>query len=296
LQKFSILCGFVYENEYAMKSILITGASTGIGYACAEVFSQKGYRVLGSVRKEEDGAMLKEKLGDGVVPLQFDVTDRQAILESVSKVEEVTGGNGLSGLINNAGIAISGPVTLLDVDQYRRQLEVNLFGVIEVTKAFLPLLGAAKQRLHPPGRIINMSSVSGVLAFPFMSPYVSSKFALEGFSHTLRRELMIYGIDVIIVGPGPIKTPIWGKDHGIPEGVVDSDYGPAFKRFSDRTRRIAEEAMEATVMAQKVVAIFEKKKPKVRYTIQNDKFKNYTVPRYLIPARTLDKMIAKIFR
>jgi NAD(P)-dependent dehydrogenase (short-subunit alcohol dehydrogenase family) len=279
-----------------MKSILITGASTGIGYACAEAFSQKGYRVLASVRKKEDGTRLVEHLGDRVVPVLFDVTDRESIARSVSIVEKHTDGQGLAGLINNAGIAITGPITLLDVDQYRHQFEVNLFGVIEVTKAYLPLLGAGKGSPFPPGRILNISSVSGAIAFPFMSPYASSKFALEGFSHALRRELMIYGIDVVIIAPGPIKTPIWGKDQGLPDGLRESDYGPGFKRFSDRTRRIAEEAMEANVMAEKVVKIYEKKNPKVRYTIQNDKFKSYTIPRYLIPARTLDRMISKLFR
>ncbi len=279
-----------------MKSILITGASTGIGYACAEAFLKCGYQVFGSVRKKVDAARLEKDLGGAIVPLLFDVTDKDAIHQSVGVVEEKTRGKGLAGLINNAGIAVTGPITLLDVDQYRRQFEINLFGAIEVTKAFLPLLGAAKDSPYPPGKILNMSSVSGAIAFPFMSPYSASKFALEGFSHALRRELLLYGIDVIIIGPGPIKTPIWGKEQGLPKDARQSDYAPALKRFSKRIKKITEQAMEADVMAEKVVKIFEKKRPKVRYAIQNNKFIDYILPRYFIPDRILDKAISKMFR
>jgi NAD(P)-dependent dehydrogenase (short-subunit alcohol dehydrogenase family) len=279
-----------------LKSILVTGASTGIGYHLAQQFSRKGYHVYASVRKEADAERLKNDVGNGVTPLLFDVTDSEAIHEAAAFVAKDTGTRGLSGLINNAGIAVTGPVMHIGLEEYRKQFEVNLFGTIEVTKAFLPLLGAVKDAAHPPGKILNISSVSGSIGYPFMSPYNASKFALEGFSEALRRELMMYGIDVIVVAPGSIKTPIWDKNDGFPQDLLNSDYAPALKRFMRRAKRNGETGMDVEVFADRVVRIFEKKKPAVRYTILNNKLKMYIMPKYLIPTRTVDRIIFKMFR
>ena len=207
-----------------MENVLITGVSTGIGYSLCKIYLDKGCRVMGSVRNQVDAERLTSEFGQHFHPLVFDVTDHNAINKSVKNVTELLGDEGLDCLINNAGIAVSGPVMHLSVEDYQRQFDVNLFGVIAVTQAFLPLLGAVKNYGNQPGKILNMSSVSGRIAFPFLSPYCASKFALEAFSDALRRELLLYGIDVISIEPGPIKTPIWNKETDLPPEVAQSDF------------------------------------------------------------------------
>ena len=197
-----------------MKHVLVTGVSTGIGYAAAQAFVLKGYHVYGSVRRQVDAEKTQRALGPQFSPLLFDVTDHLAIAEAAKKVEAEIGKEGLACLINNAGISTSGPLMLQPLDDIRRQFEVNVIGLFAVIQAFLPLLGAQRNASHPPGRIINISSVSGKIAAPFVGAYVGSKHAVEGMSHSLRRELQLYGIDVILVGPGPVKTGDLGQTFG----------------------------------------------------------------------------------
>src|SRR5512138_3536081 len=194
-----------------MKSVVVTGVSTGIGWGIAKVLLQHGFRVFGSVRKTQDADRLSKEFGQTFVPLLFDVTDEAAVQAAARQVSEQLEGETLFGLVNNAGIAVPGPLMHLPTDDFRHQLEVNLVSVLIVTKAFLPLLGADRSLRGEPGRIVNISSTSGKHGFPFVGAYVTSKHGLEGFSETLRRELMFYGIDVIIVAPGAIATPIWDK-------------------------------------------------------------------------------------
>ena len=201
-------------------NIVITGTSSGIGKALAEKFTREGYRVFGSVRKIQDAEDLKRELGSLYVPLVFDVIDEEAVRSAITKVKNQLTNEGIDLLINNAGISIPGACAMMSTDDFRQQFEVNLFGLISVTNAVLPLLGAERNYPYPRGKIINIGSVSGQLSYPFMAPYCASKAALEGYSHSLRRELLIYGIDVIIIGPGPIKTPIWDK---VPE--IEDEYG-----------------------------------------------------------------------
>ncbi len=280
-----------------MENILITGASTGIGYSLAKIFHNKGYRVIGSVRKMKDAEKLKNDFGTNFHALQFDVTDHTAVAASVYRVEQIIEDEGLACLINNAGIAVSGTVIHTSLENYQRQFDVNLFGVIAVTKAYLPLLGAVKNYAGKPGKIMNISSVSGTLAFPFLSPYCASKFALEAFSDSLRRELFMYGIDVIKIAPGPINTPIWKKSEMVSQQeIINSDYGPGFQVFVNQVKKSAKGAMESEALAKKVFDVFMKKKPKTRYTFLNNKFTNYTIPRYLISSRKLDSFIKKMFR
>lgn len=278
-----------------MENILITGASTGIGYSLTKIFLDKGCRVFGSVRKKEDADRLKKDFGALVHPLIFDVTDHKAVIESVAIVEEILQGEGLAGLINNAGIAVSGAVMHTPIEDYQKQFDVNFFAVIAVTKAYLPLLGATKNYTKKPGKILNISSTSGVISFPFLSPYCSSKFALEAFSDALRRELLLYGIDVIKIAPGPIKTPIWKKSDSISQEILDSDYGPGIKKFQQQVKKSVRGAMESDVLAENIYKVFIKKNPKTRYTFLNKKFTNYTIPRYLISPRKFDGFIKKMF-
>src|SRR4029077_1803743 len=215
-----------------MKHVLITGVSTGIGYAAAQAFVRKGYHVYGSVRRQEDAEKFQRALGPRVSPLFFYFTAHVAIRDAAMKVEAEVGREGLAGLINNAGISTSGPLMLQPLDDIRHQFEVNVIGLFAVTQAFLPLLGARQNATHPPGRIINVSSVGGKIAAPFVGAYVGSKHAIEGMSHSLRRELQLYGIDVILVGPGPVKTAIWDKPSATELGTSEgSDYAPMMTKF-----------------------------------------------------------------
>ncbi len=278
-----------------MKNILITGVSTGIGYELVKVFTKHGFKVFGSLRKPEDAEKLSDEFGAAFHPLIFDVTDEKAINTAFSEVQTSIGDQALDGLINNAGIAIGGPVMHTPLEDYRRQFEVNLFGVVAVTKAFLPMLGAVKNYAKTPGKIINISSVSGQIAYPFLGPYCASKFALEGFSQVLRRELLLYGIDVIVIGPGAVKTPIWKKSKNISAEVQHSDYAPALSKFTSQLKKSVQKAIEAEDLAQSIFNVFIKKHPKTRYTFQSSMFIRYILPKYFIPPRVLDKLIRKMF-
>ena len=278
-----------------MENILITGASTGIGYSLCKIYLEDGCRVFGSVRNAKDADRLSNELGARFHPLIFDVTDHDAVKASVAEVEKVIDDDGLACLINNAGIAVGGPFMYLSVEDFQRQFDVNLFGVIAVTKAYLPLLGAQKDYKYQPGKILNISSISGQLAFPFISPYCASKFALGAFGDSLRREMLPYGIDVITIEPGPIKTPIWNKSADIPSEVKNSDFGPALAKFQEMMGKSAKSGMESDDLARGVYKVYRKKKPKTRYVFLNGKFSNFTVPRYLISARKLDSFVKKLF-
>ncbi len=279
-----------------MDFVLITGVSTGIGYSLAKKFIDEGYGVFGSVRTLADAEKIQTDLGQYFYPLIFDVTDREGIDAAVTEVEGILKGAGLAGLINNAGIAVGGTVIHLPVSEFRRQFDVNVFGLIAVTKAFLPLLGAMKNYPNRPGKIFNISSVSGQMGHPFISPYCASKFAVEGFSESLRRELLLYGIDVITIGPGPINTPIWGKSDVLNDEMQNSDYGVAIGRFRQFIAKSVKKAMEPAVLADRIYKVFQKKRPKTNYIFLNNKFLNYTIPRYFMSSRMMDNVIKKLFQ
>lgn len=274
------------------KSIVITGVSTGIGYSTAKAFLDSGYLVFGSVRKEADGIRLQQELGAGFSPLIFDVCDTEAIKSAVKQVSDELEGSGLGGLVNNAGIAVGGPLQHLPMSEFRKQLEVNVIGLMDVTQQFLPLLGARENHLVSPGRIINISSVSGKIVFPFLVPYVMSKHAVEALSHGLRRELMPYGIDVIIVGPGPVKTPIWEKGAD-PGAYNNTKYAMALKNMETHFAQASKTGLEADFLAGKIVRILEKKRPKVRYAfVPGNILTKWILPR-VMPARWLDWIVGK---
>lgn len=194
-----------------MKCVVVTGVSSGIGHAIARMLLDKGFRVFGSVRKHSDAERLIVELGAGFTPLVFDVTDETAIRAAADEVRRALDGETLAGLVNNAGIAVAGPVLDLPADEFRRQFEVNVIGPILATQAFGPLLGTDRSLRGAPGRIVMMSSIAGKFGNPLMAAYSASKHALNGLSDGLRRELMLFGIDVVVIMPGAVKTPIWGK-------------------------------------------------------------------------------------
>jgi NAD(P)-dependent dehydrogenase (short-subunit alcohol dehydrogenase family) len=202
----SIIC---LATGHDVKQVVITGVSTGIGYACVKLLLSREFRVYGSVRNQTDADRLQRDFGESFVPLLFDVTNEKTVQAEAAKVNEHLGTDTLDGLVNNAGIEVAGPLAHLPTDQFQHQLEVNLVGPFIVTKAFLPLLGSDPARKGIPGRIVNISSAGGKIAGPFTGAYSASKFGQEGFSESLRRELMLFGINGIIIGPGAVVTPIW---------------------------------------------------------------------------------------
>ena len=276
-----------------MKKIIITGVSTGIGYSTAKILCNAGYTVYGSVRKREDAEQIAGTLGDNFYPLIFDVTDSKAIYNNVEKVRsKLLPGEYIAGLVNNAGIALGGPVTLIDTEIFRKQFEVNFFGLIDITKACLPLLGASKGS-NNQGKIINISSVSGKRSYPFIAPYTASKFAVEAFSDSLRRELMIYGVDVILIEPGPIKTAIWNKTPD-PENneFLGTDYEQSLGQFYKKFIEMGKKGLDPDIVGNRIKSILQDPKPRIRHVITPNRFLNYTLPG-ILPSRMFDKLVGK---
>ncbi|NQZ74838.1 MAG: SDR family oxidoreductase [Ekhidna sp.] len=276
------------------KNVLITGVSTGIGYDLVKIFLANGYFVYGSVRKKEDADRLTTEFGSSFRPLIFDVTDHQAIDKAAKDLTKEIGAEGLAGLVNNAGIAIAGPFVDLDIEEFRYQFEVNVLGLVKVTQAFLPLLGAREDHPADPGKIIQISSVSGRMGLPFVSPYVGSKYAVEGISECIRKELLLYGIDVVLIEPGPIKTPIWEKSMDpVLEKFKDSVYQAFMKKSGDK---FMGPALEGAISSQKTAAIifkeFKKKRSSARKLIVSQKFKNWILPN-ILSTRLLDIVYGK---
>ncbi|MDX5365974.1 MAG: SDR family oxidoreductase [Alphaproteobacteria bacterium] len=275
-----------------MKSVVVTGVSTGIGNAAARVLAKKGFRVFGSVRKEADAAALKKDLGESFVPLVFDVTDEAGIARAAAQVREALKGEKLAGLVNNAGIAVSGPLIDLDPDEFRKQMEVNVTGPFLVTQAFAPLLGTDLALKGEPGRIVNISSVAGIRAMPFLGPYAASKFALEGFSEALRRELMMFGIDVVVIGPGPVKTAILDKAEEIDIArYANSPYRPIMENFQKVFVGQGREGLPAEKLGELILKALTTPNPKVRYSAVKGRLAEKLVMNFA-SKRTLDKMIA----
>jgi NAD(P)-dependent dehydrogenase (short-subunit alcohol dehydrogenase family) len=275
------------------RTVVVTGASTGIGYAIARVLVGHGVRVFGSVRRPEDGQRVRSDLGDQFVPLVFDVTDAPAIHASVPAVADALGAATLFGLVNNAGIAAGGPLIFQPLEEVRRHLEVNTLGALAVTQAFSPLVGTDRARTGKPGRIINISSVSGRISAPFLGAYAASKRALEGMSHSLRRELMLFGIDVIIVNPGSVVTPIWDKAERIDGSRYETtEYWPALQRFWSSALRSGRSGLPAARVGEVVWEALTASSPKTSYPVVRRRLVNWTIP-LALPARLVDWLIAR---
>ena len=275
-----------------MQSVVITGASTGIGFSAARVLIDKGFRVFGSVRKQADAERLTRELGANFVPLLFDVTDEAAVLAAARKVREALGGERLAGLVNNAGVAVAGPALEVSLDDYRRQLDINVMGPIIVTRAFAPLLGTDAELKGPPGRIVMMSSVSGKNSNPLIAPYSMSKHALEAFSESLRRELLLFGIDVIIIGPAAVKTPIWDKAQDVDVSVYsNSPYFKALQTMRSYMLQLGATGLPVERLGELVHRVLTIPRPKVRYAISNQRLQMAMLA--VLPKRLLDRVIGK---
>jgi len=262
----SLLYRMVAANP-AARSVLITGASTGIGRACALRLAAEGWQVYGGVRRKEDAASLAAEPGS-IRPVELDVTDVEQISAVAEQIGRETGDAGLQGLVNNAGVAVGGPLEVIPMEVIRRQLEVNLVGSLAVTQAFLPLLRRGA------GRILNMGSIGGYIGFPSQGPYAASKFALEGLTGVLRQELRRQGIGVTLIAPGAVSTPIWKKSFAAWEdleaGLSEADTDPwrGVTAASIRLVRKAEQrAIPVEVVAMAVQRALTKKRAPVRINV-----------------------------
>lgn len=275
------------------KSVVVTGVSTGIGWGATKVLVKKGFHVFGSVRKPADGERLEAEFGDAFTPLLFDVTDEAAVRAGARQVEAALGGRTLAGLVNNAGIAVAGPVLHLPIEDFRRQLEVNVTAMVTVTQAFAPLLGAESPARKDPGRIVNISSVGGKTANPFMGPYCASKFAVEGLSESLRRELLPFGVDVVIIAPGAVATPIWSKAEDLEiKAYANTVYAGPLARLQAYMQGLGASGLPPERIGEAIHTALTTAKPKVRYTISPDPFQVF-MSENVLSKRGLDGIVGK---
>ncbi|MDF0644535.1 MAG: SDR family oxidoreductase [Nitrospira sp.] len=274
--------------------IVLTGASTGIGAACALACVSHGMTVFAGVRSREAGEALRRQGGERLIPVHLDVTDPESIRQAERVVRGTVGLTGLSGLVNNAGIAVGSPLEVVPIDALRRQLDVNVIGQIMVTQAFLPLLRLAR------GRIVNMGSIAGRGTIPVMGPYSASKHALEALTDALRLELQPWGIRVAIIEPGAIATPIWEKSTKTGDEIAVSVgpaamalYGDLVARVKDTVAQAARRAISPDVVAQTVLHALTASKPKTRYLVGLDAKIRSLMLKWL-PDRAQDWMLTKV--
>ena len=275
------------------KSILITGVSSGIGHGTLSYFVKKGFHVYGSVRNSKDANKLKKIFRENFTPLIFDVTKEAQVKKAASIVKKDLKNSNLLALVNNAGVAISGPLLLQKVRDFEKQININLNGAFRVLKFFAPLCGAEKNNNSKKGVIFNISSISGKIGMPGVGAYTASKFGLEGLSHSLRRELIRYGVDVVIIGPGPIKSEIFDKiDKKFLETLKKSDYAKVAKNIPKRMKNAKKIAFPPEEVGKLIFNALHDPNRKTRYTITPNKLMYWTLP-MLITDRMLDRMVTK---
>ena len=275
-----------------MKSVVITGVSSGIGLGAARVLAKAGYRVFGSVRKQADADRVKQALGDAFTPLLFDVTDQSAVAAAAATVRDALAGEPLFGLVNNAGIAVGGPLLELPLDDIRHQMEVNLIGLVGVSQAFAPLLWTGKEQGKAPGRIVMISSVGGRSALPFMAAYSASKFALEGLSEALRREMLLFGVKVIVIAPGMVLTEMAGK--GAATDITPYKDGPYFAGLQKVLSFFNQpsSALKPDQLGEAILRALTTAKPKVRYTVAPNPLQTLMIE--TLPKSVTDQMIGRM--
>ena len=280
------------ENQLN-KSILITGCSTGIGAALVLEYLKQGFIVFGSIRDKKMEPLLKKKYGNNFIPLVFDVTNYSQISKAYKKVKLKLRGANLGILINNAGIAQLGPVEHISSEEFDLHLRTMVLGAFNCVQIFLPLLGT--QNRLTPGKVINISSGGGSIGQPFMASYCSSKHALEGFSESLRRELLIYGIKVIIIAPRAFKTAIWEKSN-VDKRASDfrkTVYSQAFSKFTGFIKDASKEGQDVKVLARKIYKISTLTKPKVKYSMGPSGLQFFLIR--TLPKKIIDKILGKYF-
>ena len=275
------------------RPVLITGVSSGIGLATSKYLLSKDIPVIGSVRKSEDAANLRALYPETFRSIVFDQTDFQSIDLAHQEVLKFCGKSGLRALVNNAGIAVSGPMQYVKEEYIRKQMEVNFFGLLKVTQVFLPLLGASFNSKYEPGRLINISSISGRMVRMMMGPYSSSKFAVEAISDAFRRELSIFDIKVSIIEPGPIDTEIWSKAKKEDNPYMDTDYGYILSNRDQIIKQNEDMAISAQKVAEKIYHAITASKPKTRYLVTGKKLLILVLIK-LLPTKWVDKLFTQL--
>lgn len=267
-----------------MEAVLTTGASKGIGFDAARLLARKGYRSLGTVRREEDAVRLRQA---GIEPVLMDVSDSESIARAAGEVERLLDGTFLRALVNNAGVPAAGPIELADLDEARALFEVNFFGALATTQALLPLLRKSK------GRVINMSSVSGRFAFPFAGVYAASKYALEAASDALRRELAAAGIKVILIEPGSVQTPIWDHVKSIDMNQYrDTPYERLMPVVQASAVRGGQQGLAVNRVSEAVLRAVADGRPPPRIPVVRSRSR-WLLQR-MLPARLWDRLIARL--
>ena len=273
-------------------AVVITGVSSGIGNGTARVLIANGYRVFGSVRKPEDARRLSADLGGAFTPLLFDVTDGEAVKDAAATVRDALDGGKLTGIVNNAGVAVPGPLLEIAPAELRRQLDVNLVSILTVTQSFFPLLGTRGDGASRPGRIINISSIAGRLALPFLGPYAASKHGVEGLSDSLRRECLLYGVDVIVIDPGSVATAIWDKADALDLSPFQrSPYLRSMTKLRDSMVSSGRKGSRPERVGQTVLEALRAPRPRARYVMGSGN--PVTFVSRILGKRTLDRLIGK---
>jgi len=275
------------------KDVVVTGVSSGIGWGTTKVLVSNGFRVFGSVRKQSDADRVQREFGEGFVPLMMDITDADAVHQAALKVASMIGDRNLVGLVNNAGIVVSGPLLYLRPSEYKRQLDVNMIAPLVVIQAFAPLLGTDKKRQGPAGRIVNITSSGAKVPIPLLGAYSASKSGLEGMSDVLRLELMLFGIDLVMIEPGFVNTTMY--DKGEKEDLSEfkpTEYWDAVQNFQKFIVGEGRKGFSPERLGAAVHLALSTTKPKARYAVIKQRFKNWTLPR-ILPARMLEAVMAK---
>ena len=278
----------------APRTVLITGASTGIGRATAVRLANAGWDVFAGVRKVEDAESVRAESPDRIHPVILDVTDPATIEAAAATVREQVGSHGLTGLVNNAGISLAGPLEFLPLDELRRQLEVNVVGQVAVTQAVMPEIRTAT------GRIVNVGSIGGRIARPLLGPYNASKFAITAISESLRKELRPWGIHVVVVEPGSVKTEIWDKGEQGIDGIAAAIgprgmelYGELIERIRNVARKTGERGVSADAAAEVIETALTSDRPRSRYLVGIDA-KGQAAFRRFLPDRVFDAVEGKV--
>lgn len=282
----------VILNQYSQELVIVTGASSGIGKAACLFLRDQGFRVVACVRKTQDLEFWQSQ--PGINPLRLDVTDSETVEIGVSQLKELLKNAGRVHLINNAGMAVPGPIEAVPLAKWQQQFETNLFGPIRMLQALLPWIRKTQ------GRVINISSISGLMAIPFLGPYCSSKFALEALSDSLRRELRRFNVKVVLIEPGPIETPIWEKNFKREQEIINELLPVAQEAYLDRLKKFIAQVQSRnsnmlTVddVNQKIFLALTHNDPHHRYLVTQGQTTLQVLLNRFLPSRWMDKIIAK---
>lgn len=275
------------------KRVLITGSSTGIGFETCKLFADKGYEVFAGVRQQKDYDRLNTMM-DSVRAIYLDVTKPEDVAKAYELLDSLTKPADAFVLVNNAGVALAGPSECITAEDLKWQMDVNLLGVHRVTSMMLPLLRRSK------GRVVNIGSISGRMAAPFFSPYAASKFALDGYTDSLRREVAPLGVTVTMVNPGPTKTPIW--DKSLESSLARIEGHPALPVYADGMNLVKKLAMEsgengvpAREVADKIYYAATTRRPRSRYYVGKGIDATNKLSHWL-PDSVLDRLVLQRFK